>query len=99
MGIPFWRDVSLVLLALEAFVLALIPLAIAYGINRGLWKLRPAVRPAFCQVRARAEQVQQATGRASEGILLPIITVHALAARVVRTLSAMAGIPRGGIRR
>ncbi len=99
MTIPFWRDVSVVLLAVEAFVLALIPLAALYFASRGLRQFRSFLRPLFPQTRVRVQQVERITVQGSELIVAPIIAFYALTAYLQRILLTMAGLPRGGIRR
>jgi len=98
-NIPLWRDISVVLLALEAFVLALVPLVVLYLANRGLRRLRSAVRPAFPWIRVRVRQVESVTTHLGELVVAPIIAVYASAAGVRRTVLAMVGLSRGGIRR
>lgn len=98
MTIPFWRDVSVVLLVVEAFILALIPLGVLYFVNRGLQRLRAFLRPIFRRTRARVQQVERVTFQVSELIVTPIIAIYALASRVRRIILTMAGFPRGGVR-
>jgi hypothetical protein len=99
MNIPLWRDMSIVLLAIEAFVLALVPLAILYFANRGLWRLRTSLRPVFTVIRGRVEQIQVATARLAGFLVAPIIAIYALASRVRTVVLKVGGLPRGGIRR
>ena len=99
MTIPFWRDVSVVLLAVEAFVLILIPLVALYFANKGLRRLRSFLRPIFPRTRARVQQVERVTAQAGELIVAPIIATYALAARLRCIVLTMSGLPRGGIRR
>jgi len=83
-----WRDASLILLALEAFILGLLPLAILYLANRGMrWLLRRA-RPVFAVVRGKADTVEQFVALAMNRAAAPFVTWH----------SSCAGV-RGGLRR
>lgn len=97
MTIPFWRNVSIVLLAAEAFVLVLLPLVALYFANRGLRRLRSFLQPIFPQARARVQQVERATTLASELIVAPIIAAYALAARLQRIVLVMVGFSRRGV--
>jgi len=99
MTIPFWRNISIVLLAVEAFVLVLIPLVTLYFANRGLHRLRSFLRPIFPRTRDRVQQVERVTAQVGELIVAPIIAVYALAVRLRCMVLTMAGLPRGGIRR
>ena len=99
MTIPFWRNVSIVLLAVEAFVLALIPLVALYFANKGLRQFRSFLPPIFPRMRARVQQVERVTVRVGELIVAPIIAIYAMATCARRTASAMVGFPKGGIRR
>jgi len=94
MTIPFWRNVSIVLLAAEAFILTLFPLVAFYFANRGLRRLRSFLRPIFPQTRARVQQVERVTALSSELIVAPIIAAYALAARLQRIVLVMVGLPR-----
>ena len=99
MNIPFWRDVSLVLLIAEAFVLALIPLVAFYFSSKGVRRLRASLQPLFPRVRARAQQVERITVRLGELVVAPIIAIYVLATRVWRVALAIVGLPRGGTHR
>lgn len=98
MTIPFWRNVSVVLLAVEAFVLALVPLVALYFANKGLWRLRSSLRHIFPRTRERVQQVERVTVRIGELIVAPIIAIYALAARFRCMVLTLAGLARGGIR-
>ena len=99
MDIPLWRDVSAVLLAVEAFVLALIPLGVLYFANKVLRELRSSLRPLFPRARARVQQVEWYTAQTGELIVAPIIAVYALVARLRSIAGTMAGLERGDTRR
>jgi hypothetical protein len=97
-SIPLWRDISVVLLSVEVFVLSLIPLVVLYFANKGLWRLGSSLRPIFARARARVRQVETVTARVTEVIVAPIIAVYALAARLRRIVVTMGGLPGGGVR-
>lgn len=99
MNIPFWRDVSLVLLAVEAFALALIALVASYFASKGLLRVRSFLRPLFPRIRSRVQQIERIMVQVGEVVVAPIIAIYVLAARVGRTALAIAGLPRGGAHR
>ena len=99
MNIPFWRNVSAVLLAAEAFVLALIPLVAFYLAGKGVLRLRFFLRPLFLRIRARVQQVERITVWLGELVVAPIIAIYVLAARVWGIALAIAVLPRGGTHR
>lgn len=94
------RDLSIILLAIEAFVVALAPLALFGGLVYGLWWLqRHENLPTWLQV-ARA---YLALGRAyvelaMRTVIRPILVVHSVLATVQGWLGAMARFARGGSR-
>jgi hypothetical protein len=82
-----WRDLAVVFLALQAFVLGLIPAALLYAVVYGLtWVLRrlralaPKVQGYF---RKAAHVADQASGR----VAAPIIAISSVAAQVGRYFS------------
>jgi hypothetical protein len=99
MDIHLWRDISVVLLAVEAFVLAIVPLAILFVANKGLQRLRGSLRPVLPAIRARVQQVEVVTARAGELIVAPIIATYAFAARLRRVGQRVVGLPREDVRR
>ena len=50
MTISFWRDVSVVLLVVEALIFALVPLVVLYFTNKGFRRLRSLLQPLFPQI-------------------------------------------------
>jgi hypothetical protein len=99
MDIALWRDISVVLLVIEAFAMALVPLAILYLANRGLWRLRDSLRPVFPAIRGCVEQVQSNTARVADLLVGPIIAIYALASRLRTTVLTVLGLSRQGIQR
>lgn len=88
MSLADWRDLAIVLLALEAFVLSLVPAVILYfGVRGMIWLLR--------QVRGHAPTVQgyfrkaaQLSDRVSRRVVNPIIGIEAGMARARRSGSS-----------
>ena len=85
MGIPFWRDAAIVILAVELFIFALLPLAILFVLNRLMWQARSSVRPIFPQALGRVQEVEWLTAGVGEAIVSRIISVYAMAARIRAT--------------
>lgn len=89
MTLETWRDLAVVLLALEAFVFSLIPAALLYLAVRGMaWVLKqlrtlaPKVQSYFCKA---AQMADQASGR----VAAPIIAVNTASAQLNRWLSSL----------
>ena len=91
------RDLSLILLAVEAFALALVPLVLLGGAVYGLWYLqRHENLPSWLKVA----QAYLALGRAyvelaMRAIIRPILLVHSLLATVQGWLGAIAMFAKG----
>lgn len=85
------RDLALILLAIEAFIVALLPLALVGGLVYGVgWLLRRDRLPAWLQVA----QAYLALGRAyvelaMAAIVKPILVVHSLLACIQHWLGAI----------
>ncbi len=86
------RDLAIILLAVEAFIVVLIPLACVGGLVYGMgWLLRRDHLPAWIQVA----QAYLALGRAyvelaMAAIVKPILMLHSVLAHVRGLLSAIA---------
>lgn len=85
MSLEFWRNVSVVWIAIHAFVLFLIPTAIAYFLVRGINWLLAKTKVGFSKAQGFSRQVNQRTDAISERIAAPVIAAHSKAARVERT--------------
>jgi hypothetical protein len=90
MTLTNWRDLAVVLLALEAFIMGLVPVAIFFFLVKGLlWLIRklrataPIVQSYFRKAAEISETVSQ---RASA----PIIAASATSAKVQRWWRAIA---------
>ncbi len=73
MNLPFWRDVALVLLIIEAFIMGLAPLAILYFAIKGMNWLTAKARHYLPLARSYVERVEEATKGASESASAPLI--------------------------
>jgi hypothetical protein len=95
LSIPFWRDVSVVLLGLEAFIRGLVPLAVLYYAGKGVRDVRGSLRPAFLAVRVRMQKVETATARVAGLVVTPIIASYGFAAQVHGVICSLVGLPDG----
>jgi hypothetical protein len=91
------RDLSLILLAVEAFVVALVPLALLGGAVYGLWQLqRHHNLPSWLKLA----QAYLALGRAYVGLAMravirPILWIHSVLATVQGWLGSVAEFTKG----
>jgi Na+-transporting methylmalonyl-CoA/oxaloacetate decarboxylase gamma subunit len=89
-----WRDLAVVLLALEAFVLSLLPAAIFYLAVRGMSAALRKFRPLASQVQGYFRQAAQTADQLSRRAVAPIIAVNAAAAQVGRWFSCISSQPK-----
>jgi len=75
------RDVSVILLAIESFILLLIPAIILGACVYGVRWLRYKLPPLFAQVRKYLALAQLYVNRASAATAAPIIKTRAVAAQ------------------
>ena len=85
------RDVSVILLAIESFVLLLIPAAILAASVYGVHWLRRKLPLLFAQVRKYLVLVQLYVNRASAAAAAPVIRMHAVAAQWSTWWNTLAG--------
>ncbi|MHB0858658.1 MAG: hypothetical protein ACYC5M_13965 [Anaerolineae bacterium] len=76
------RDWSIILLAIEAFVFALIPLFILWRTTRGLGKFLPKVRPGLRQAQQHVSVADQTIERIFDRVASPFIGVQGTVAGV-----------------
>jgi hypothetical protein len=84
-----WRDLAVVLLALEAFVLSLIPAAILYLSVRGMSRVLRGFRTFAPRVQDYFRKASQVADQISRRAVAPIIAVYAATAQVRRWFSFM----------
>jgi hypothetical protein len=82
MNLPFWRDVALVLLIIEAFIMGLLPLVILYFAIKGMNWLTSKARHYLPLARSYVTRVEEVTKRTSEIASLPLIKSYASIAYV-----------------
>ncbi len=94
------RDLSIILLAIEAFILALVPLALFGGLVYGLWELLKHERlPSWLKLaQAYLELGLAYVELAMAVIVRPILLVHSALATVQGWFSAVAKLVEGGNR-
>ena len=85
------RDVSVILLAVESFVLLLIPAVILGACVYGVRWLRRKLPPLFAQARKYLALVQLYVNRACAAVVAPLIAAYALAAQLSAWWNALAG--------
>ncbi len=82
MDLAFWRDLSVVLLCLEAFIMTLIPGAIIFFSIKGLRALEKKLREVSPKVQGVFHTVNRATRQASDKAASPFIAASAANAQV-----------------
>jgi hypothetical protein len=82
MNLPFWRDVALVLLIIEAFILGLLPIAILYFAIKGMNWLTSKARHYLPLARSYVKRIGGVTERTSEMASAPLIESYVSVAYV-----------------
>lgn len=82
MGLAFWRDLSIVLLSLEAFVLMLIPGALFFFSLKGLRAIETKMLEISPKVQGVFRQANLKTNQVSDKLAAPFIAASAANARV-----------------
>ncbi len=92
------RDVALILLAVEAFVFAMVPLVLFGGLVYGLWWLqRHENLPSWLQViQAYVALVQAYVELAMSIVVRPVLQVHNILATVQGWTGGIAKLVKGG---
>ena len=81
MTIPSWRDLSIVLLSLEAFVLLLIPGAALFMAIRGMGWILNRGRPALRDLQGWTSRVSVETEKVCARVVGPVVRARVLPAR------------------
>jgi hypothetical protein len=84
-----WRDLSIILLVFEAFIIGLIPLVIFLALNKGVFELNRRIGIAGLIVRSYFRKAEEITKIASGRIAAPFIAANATAAQVKRIPQAL----------
>ncbi len=88
--IPLLRDIAVVIIALEVFVMLLVPAAILYFLLKGIGWVQKQVRKYGPLVRFRFRQAAQIAEDMSHKAAAPVIVTSATATQVKRTRAALA---------
>jgi len=81
MSLEFWRNVSVVWIAIHAVVLFLIPTAIAYFLVRGIYWVLAKTKVGFSAAQRFSRQVNEKTESLSERVAAPVIVAHSKVSR------------------
>ena len=81
-----WRDAALIVLAVEAIALGLLPVAALYWSLRALGQLIERLLPILFESRMILWRVQQGTQRVMGAIAVPFVWLHSTAEGLRRTL-------------
>lgn len=88
--IPILRDIAVVIIALEVFIMLLVPAVILYFAVKGIGWVQKQVQKYGPMVRFRFGQAAQITEDFSHKAAAPVILSSAAATRVKRTRAALA---------
>ncbi len=77
-----WRDASLILLALQAFILGLLPLGVLYLANQGVRRFLAYAKPAFAVLRGKVYAAEEAVRTAMHKVVWPFVEWQSMAAGV-----------------
>jgi len=81
MALDFWRNISVVWIAIHAFVLFLIPTAIAYFLVRGINWVLAKTKLGFTKAQGFSRQVNERTDALSERVVAPVIAARSKVTR------------------
>ncbi len=76
------RDIALIFLSIEAFIVSLIPLAIFGGLAYGVYRLRGWTKTGLQTAQAYAQTAHEHVEKASRAVVDPLVRVYAMAAMV-----------------
>lgn len=82
MELTFWRDLSVILLVLEAFILTLVPGVIFFFSIKGLQALERKLREFTPKVQGVFQQVDHTSRRVSDKVAAPFIAASAARAQL-----------------
>jgi hypothetical protein len=96
MNLGLWRDIAVILLAMELMVLVAPVLALAYLSVRGVLRLTHFIRGLFPQAHGYAFRLQRLTARMAGAMVAPLISIYSFAAGGKAVARAMWSVLRGG---
>lgn len=85
------RDIALIFLSLEAFVIAIIPLALLSALAYGIYKLRILAKQYLVLAQTYAVKLQTRVAEVSQSVARPFIQAHAktrMATTIVKNLTS-----------
>lgn len=89
MRVARWRDAALVLLAVEAFAVGLVPALLFYWSLRVLPQFRQRLLEVLLEVREVLCKAQHTTSRVSDAVAAPFIWLQSAAAALSRALQCL----------
>lgn len=89
--VALWRDVALILLVVEGFVLILPALLLLVYAFRGLRRAKGSLLPALTSGREKTERVEEGARTFSSFVVSPIIRTISAGAFVLEVLKAFLG--------
>ncbi len=90
-----WRDLSIIWLALLAFIFGLIPTVICFFLVKGMLALNRILREFFPKVYGYFRKADQITGQVSQKIIAPVIVAYEKNAQVRGSGYALATMLKG----
>lgn len=94
MTLAAWRDLSIILLTIQTLLMVAIVGAVLYLLNRGMAKLRGAVRHYSPIIQDRLWHVSDVSKRISEQVAAPIINAETTGATARRWFVSLRTIVR-----
>lgn len=95
MTLANWRDLSIIWLALLAFIFSLVPAAISFLMVKGMLALNRKLREFFPKIYGYFRKADQITDQVSRKIIAPVIVAHEKTAQVRGSGYALAAIVKG----
>lgn len=89
LALAHWRDVGLILLAFEAFVMGLALGAMLYVSLRGLRQAQAWLTPRLLVVRGYARQTRDIVARVTAGMAAPFVLVQSAVAGLRQALQVL----------
>ncbi len=85
--LTFWRDIALIVLFLEAIILALPLLILSIYAVRGLREVKARLAPPLREARQEVQRGEKATDRFSSALMRPVIEAAGLGAGLAKALA------------
>lgn len=95
MTLASWRDLSIIWLALLAFIFSLVPAVISFFMVKGMLVLNRKLREIFPKVYGYFRKADQITDQVSRKIIAPIVVAHEKSAQVRGSSRALVAVVKG----